>query len=649
MSSTTEKFFQNGIDTTTPRKMNAESGCAVLFYAAILVQLIMGFVIFGSKNSEVATIGGDGVWQCPGDYVLAESCLSGGSYGNFWDICVNQNLCDEVRSCTAGRGRRLDDASAAPEPWSSSELIRRLAAEEGPATPRRQLHRNLARRLASGRKHVPADLWAFMEEHAYQPVVLFLCAIILATVWLFFLQKAAKAAIWGTIAADIIMLLAVFLWYLIDFAVTNWACIVGVAAIVGGAIAARNQISDTAVILTQAMLGLRANARIFAVSAGVQVVWVLYFAQWIAALISMHFVMRVTPDDDAGACVLRGHSMLSNNWMAIYFVLCYYWVTYFARNVNLMLVTANISGWYFRQEGSASFWLKALPWSVGVQGGGNALGSAVMGACEYLMNRIGGTWGLVFSMLTPWNWILVCIALAMKTVLQTYTKFGLIAMTFSGKSFCESAGKAFQLMTSKLGSAVLTDYLGSRIMAWASYMIALSVGLAAWAWADDVQGISTFGGLTEVDGSILIAIVIMYAYLLSYPFITLVVLILIESNFGSQSHEEIRAVLNSVLASLFMGSITMFILSAISKLVVNAMDVVFFCFAVEADNQGRQERFTELYSSIKCSIVEGGIQGQNVVQGNAVSGQQLGPVAPSEPTVVVVGSPVQTNNVATTA
>merc|ERR1712151_335608 len=67
----------------------------------------------------------------------------------------------------------------------------------------------------------------------------------------------------------------------------------------------------------------------------------------------------------------------------------------------------------------------------------------------------------------------------------------------------------------------------------------------------------------------------------------------------------VRAVLNIVFASLFCGSISHILLNNVSRIVVNAMDIIFFCYAVEIDNLQKQERFEQLYDNIVKSIQPG--------------------------------------------
>jgi len=235
---------------------------------------------------------------------------------------------------------------------------------------------------------------------------------------------------------------------------------------------------------------------------------------------------------------------------------------------------------------------------------------------------------------------------------MTFTKFGLIAATFSGRPFCEASGKSFTMLKEKVGEAVLVDYLGARIMAWATYVIALGAAFAAWAWADNVQGLDTMG---EIDLGLMIFLIFLYAYVMSYPFAALILVIMIENLISGvfdscgDSCDVVRAVLNSIFASLFIGSICMFLLTHVSRVVVNSMDTIFFCFAVEAENKAEeQERFQKLYGSIKTMIAPGGVQGDsNVVSGTPVQQPpQAVPAQPAEsPVVVGTAMPEPNNNV----
>merc|ERR1719446_1808517 len=85
---------------------------------------------------------------------------------------------------------------------------------------------------------------------------------------------------------------------------------------------------------------------------------------------------------------------------------------------------------------------------------------------------------------------------------------------------------------------------------------------------------------------------------------------------------EARAILNSFFAAIFMGSIASFLLTTMGHVVVSAMDVIYFCFAVEDDLGQKQPRHEELYEAIKMTIVPGTVSNQGVVMGTAPGQEQ---------------------------
>lgn len=617
--------FEAGVCVANPRRVNAEIPCAALFYAAVLVQVIMSFAIFGLKNAEVEGLG------CSGDYVLLSQCTYAAWELGSPDLCVSPSLCKDVEACRAG--------------GSDGSLKRRLSAK---ASRRVQVLEDVKQRRLQGEAvDVPEDTWDFFETHYYQPVVIFACVALLGLTWLYFLQVAAKASIWGMLAANMILLAAVIIWFLVDFDTLNWPCIFAAAVLIAVCINYRNDFDDCATVMTQAMTALREHKRIFAMSAALHLIWILYFAIWVAAIVDMHFVKEVVLLD--GVCQLENNSTFSGTNSMIFFIVCYYWTTCFVRHTNLMLLTANIGGWYFKELGAEGFWRHALRWALGPQSGSTALAAALTECSKFLSDRVANSWNICLSMFVPWLWPIVCLALVLRTILETFTKFGVIGTVFSGQTFCQSASESFQLLSDRLGKAVLTNFVGHQVMAWAAYMITLAAAFAAWAWADDVQGIQTFALL---DWYTLLLIALLLAYFLSYPFLTLVIVVLLEEHVGGlfDPTAEIRARLNSIFASLFVGSVTMFILQAVSEIVVSAMDVVFFCFALEQKHGAKQERFQPLYTCIEKHIVLG--QGvARVVPGYPVhpAGEQLpeeersGGVAGS-PTPVV-GKPMPNNYV----
>jgi hypothetical protein len=98
------------------------------------------------------------------------------------------------------------------------------------------------------------------------------------------------------------------------------------------------------------------------------------------------------------ACELRNASWVSG-WMPVFFLAMLYWVTYFLRNVNLIVVASTVMGWYFNNEGYAYFWIPAMRWGFLSMSGGNAIASATMGVSSYILDRISSNCGLCMALL----------------------------------------------------------------------------------------------------------------------------------------------------------------------------------------------------------------------------------------------------------
>jgi len=106
-------------------------------------------------------------------------------------------------------------------------------------------------------------------------------------------HKFPRTTVWGTIIADIAILLLFFLWFKIETDNMNIALPILAGIMALGAIYKRKAIDQCAVVMKAAMDGLASNKKIFLVCAGVTCIWAAFFALWVAAIIGMSFVKEV--------------------------------------------------------------------------------------------------------------------------------------------------------------------------------------------------------------------------------------------------------------------------------------------------------------------------------------------------------------------
>eukprot|EP00406_Dinophysis_acuminata_P013645 CAMPEP_0179237840 /NCGR_PEP_ID=MMETSP0797-20121207/14645_1 /TAXON_ID=47934 /ORGANISM="Dinophysis acuminata, Strain DAEP01" /LENGTH=619 /DNA_ID=CAMNT_0020945129 /DNA_START=229 /DNA_END=2089 /DNA_ORIENTATION=+ len=608
----TERSFRPGVALERPKTEPAEIVCAAAFYLTLVAQIVLAFVFFGVKNSDVGSLSEDGgSFTCGSGMVPLSDCglrLGGGSSSGL--DCVSDSLCQEMRECEA---RALLRGMASP--WS-----RLLTASS-----------------------TSANLWAFLEEHAYVPTVLFLAVLILSVVWLVLLQKAARPVIWGTIAADILGLVAVFVYMLVEYEEVNWMCIIFAVVGVAMAVLLRRKIDEAAVIMTWAMTALGSNLRLFLVCGGVTLLWGCYFALWVASLISLFFVKGGGGDGGRRAVRAADDGVGGEHALAL------------AR--ELLLGVVLFPQREARDPHAAGRGLVLRAARVGViLGPVHEVGlRAARRRQRHLLRDHGGGAappGLPQQQapahrraLRPPGVDPDLLAFALKQCIFTYTRFGLIAQAYTGEPFCGTARKVFELLRRRLGEAIICNYLGSRVMAWCTWVLSLGVAFATWAWAEDLQHLPSGGMLSEATTIVIIGLVL--AYFISMPSVTLALLVVIEGFIGNINPGELRAVLNVVFASLFCGSITHIVLENVSHIVVNTMDIIFFCFAVESDNAMKQDRFATLYDNINKSVAPGCIPsdpgvavGMPADQATAPGNNDLSGGAAQPQVVNVVGQPV---------
>jgi len=618
--------------------------CATVFYLVMLGQLVLFIMVFTSQNAVMVDINDA---YAPGS--INGGCPEGFKFRFGVPYCLDEQLYLEHKACMDKGGnigslmsqlfgsgfnrerRLMNDDGMQSMNLTYVEHLRKLSTADTPTTPKNLLTRQLAaRRLQSlqsgGRTFIPADLWQFLEEWPHMPSIVFSATTVLASFWLLGLAKVTGPIVWATLGFDIMAMVGALIYSLIELEEFNFMCAALIVIFSIGLVVFRAQIQTAIVVMHKAMAGLSDNGRLFPISYGVTVLWIVFFAGWIASLITMDLTKKINPTTCA---VENGYA----GELRIYWIVSYFWSTYFFNNAKLIVITCQLGEWYFKGDGAdKGIWCPALGWSFHPSkvGGANAICSFIMGATQFLMVYINSKCRMVAAMFNPIEWIPLCIAFCLKEIIHTYTKFGLVAAAFSGQPFCTAAGNTFQLLKTRLGEAIICDYVGKKVMGWCTYLLSLGVAMAALFWGNSLQNVSE-ANEAMAEPAAMVGVMLLLSYFVNMPLFSIVIIVLIETLLDDtihQSEPKIRAIINSVFASIFMGSVTNFLLKTMSHIVVSAMDVVYFCYALEQDLGQKQERFEDLYEAIKKDIPTGIIASgnQGVVVGAPPGGQQVIPV-----------------------
>ncbi|CAK0839806.1 unnamed protein product [Prorocentrum cordatum] len=527
--------------------------------------------------------------------------------------CISRGFCDRVAVCV-GERRLVEAAGTGEARTNRVEFWEAVAATEGP-------YAEHARRLLAGGDEVPKSLWDFLETHFYVPALL-LGGVLAASLWPLALQKFPRSMVWGTIGADAVLLMAGFVWFTLEADMWNPALAIVAGLTAMAAVFHRTKIDQCSVVMKAAMDGLVSNRRVFLACASVACIWAAFFAMWVAAFIGMSFVKEVAQlppmqyTSYFPGCELQEVLWLASGWKKLFFFVNLYWTTYFFRNVNLIVVSSTVSSWYFNSEGYQSFWIQALRWGFVDLAGGSAIlhhGVCVLPPLQDQTPLEPGSRLPEPRRLDP-RVHRLCSPAGPSRLHEVWAHIaGVLWETF----LCDSAFAGMKLLERQLGTAVLTDYIGTRVMSWATYVVFLCVACATWAWADPVQGVES---ITQISLGAMIFVMLVFAWIIDMPFYCLAAVIFLEvlvRPAGSSSDPdsfETRAVLNAISAALFLGAVVHFTMDTVSQIVVNAMDTIFFCFAVETQlGDAKQERFAGLYDNMKATIAPGALLQDAVV------------------------------------
>ncbi|KAF4666068.1 hypothetical protein FOL47_004291 [Perkinsus chesapeaki] len=538
--------------------------CIAIFWGCLLWQLITGFIILGSTNYNVSTPENGVTDICPHDYLYAPTqCQALPSWDNY--ACVEDDLCNQLTQC-------ID------------------------SLPKKPKHHGLLNRNL---KPVPDEevlpsFWPLLGKYWYVPTVICLGVVILAVAWLYALQLLVKPIIWGTLFLGVVLLVGFWAFWFVEYEVNNWMLLVGAGIELIFMALCWRSINRSADVISIASEGLRCSPTVIGVSILVEALYIGYIALWITFIIASFNVKEVDPN----TChLVEPEWIVVSRWIygPMFFIF-----TYVFLNIKTVVCAAGIGAWYFPDPNAPIIpALKGLRWALTSSSGAIMFASLFVGIVRYIVNRISDTMNWLPICLSPLACLWRCIAGCILGVLEMFSKFMLIGQTFCGEAFCGSAKRSFSVVKDRLGDAFITDSIGGNVVTMSTYIFSLGLGIASWAWLDSAQDSQS---LTVMPWYFLIPVLLLYAMLISTPVLTITLLAWLAQYFqtwvcGSDGmcsetwQVDLLQGLNSVTCALFIGSLCYCLFNFIAEIVMSSIDTVFFCIAIEYDNNVFQPRF----------------------------------------------------------
>lgn len=411
----------------------------------------------------------------------------------------------------------------------------------------------------------------------------------------------------------------------------QWQPLVLVVLMVGVLIWKRKAVDMAAMCISAAARGLEETPSVFAWTALVMLIYFAYLLVWSFIMIISATVWDVrlkeecvqdftTGEEVCGEQCVMGTSKLSED-SRIFCGVLFSPTVYFLKNAMLIICTTGIGSWYFHKDepvrkDAARIGFK---WAWTISSGASFVCAVILYLIDEMKKMAKN------KCQSPINFVVWLITMCLANCMQAMTRFLLISHTFHGGGIRQTAKNSWDVLKRRLGDAVVNDTVAHMVLTWSTSLFCTAFGFMAWAWLDDCMEeglLNTIGDAAASGGEfadilIILLIGVMFAFV-SKPIFSLVLV----AFFGSMIKLDI---LVGFLGGIFIGSISCILFRYFSAVVLASSDVIFYCFALEADAGSRQEeRFPEIYKMIDAQVVVGKpVEGQQAeaVQGAVVADQ----------------------------
>jgi len=270
------------------------------------------------------------------------------------------------------------------------------------------------------------------------------------------------------------------------------------------------------------------------------------------------------------------------------------WIYFWTDGAKLVVTAMSVSSWYFNQDrtGHAFRGFKTIfSTSFGTIAFG-AIISTITDQFTKLANR--KCWYC-----DPIGIVLKFLWCFLKSVIETFGRFSLIAHSMTGDHFCLSGKNAFNVLRNNLGGSYVQDRVGVFIVKIASYAFSTLIGFAAWAWTDHVRGWETLGGFSDAMGGVALFWFFTVLFLvLNYRPIWSIIIVIFAANFVGKVLF-LPILWSAPLIGMLCAAVSSIIFSFQGSVILSALNTIIFNYAVSKEAnipnvEGREEMYQVL-------------------------------------------------------
>lgn len=442
------------------------------------------------------------------------------------------------------------------------------------------------------------------------PVSLLLFALFLAVTWVILLRFFAVPIVFATelvkLCGFVYLAVQAFIEGLVPAGIVSLVCAV---VLVAWDIYAFKKLKFAGAMLEQAANSFKANARMFlaffpifglyAANAGI---FVFFFAR-------SFDVVEVEETLD-GSCYFVSPSYTTP--VVVYLSAVYLWSILLFKNLRLSIIATIVGSWKLHPDRKPSIG-RAVINTCTTSLGTLSVASLVTALAERF-NRWFLRENLLMNCLNPIFWIIMplyCLfGNSLRMLVQMLTKFSVILHVFTGMSWLGSAKKVFKILKRHFKGGFVTEYASGSVLALGSYVFSIGIYFIAWIWLDKEFQTNTFIGFN--DSAITAAGWLLFAlFNIWYPVLGLYLLILLNRWLRGLEDASPETWITPIAAA-FIGCLAMMFFSYLASTFLDAVDVLFLCFAIERDNNAvaPDDDFAKLvYEGVPTVLKEPDLEG----------------------------------------
>jgi hypothetical protein len=463
------------------------------------------------------------------------------------------------------------------------------------------------------------------------PTVMIMGCIVMSVVWILLLRTFAKTIVFTSEAVKVCAML-----YLGVKAGAFWFIVAGIYCVY--VFCARKKLLFAAKIISHAATGLKENPQMFIalfIVKAVYVVQALLYIKFFEASVKVKTVGLsieltesydtnadmvcttgadyscawedwISEDDDVannhcyahdgycdypaislgmvGVCDIVEPSWVSNG--RAYIMLVWLWSVMFFTQFRLAIVACVIGSWHWHPDNKPSP-MQALSTTATKSFGTVSYSGLLCAIVEQFYKWTKLRW---YHLIPPYLFIVGPLKIALcilgwclKSCLQMLTKFSLVLHVFTGDTFFGSAKKCFGIMKRHFVGGFITEASSKNIMTIFAYVMAVAFCFSTWAWVDDEFDMVTIPGSTDDLWWILWTM--LAAFCIYYPVLGLFFLVVLNgwmAEWSTGSGEKKLWV--PAFCATFVGCIVKLFFDYMGGIILDSIDVMFLCFAIDKDN-----------------------------------------------------------------